>query len=64
MFKILSEGPTKDKKWHPTIHYINQEGVTFYSIINVPTTPREKNVFTRVTEDYKESATSHKLAEA
>merc|ERR1712218_527553 len=35
MFKKVSEGWTKDKKWYSPLHYLSREGKTFESMKNV-----------------------------
>ena len=35
MFKKISEGFTKDKKWYSTLHYLSREGQVFDSMKNV-----------------------------
>ena len=35
MFKKVSEGWTKDKKWYSTLHYLSREGKVFESMKNV-----------------------------
>ena len=63
LFKIKSEGFTKDKKWYSSIHYFTEEGETIESFKNVLTKLKETNASSKTIENCNQFIMEQKPAD-